>query len=296
MSTEVKVATENNLISAELQKEIEQFLTPKKLFIFKTLASGGERSQGDIARISHSTAAALSNQLSMFDKKDFKLLEVRVDGRHRYYSLSKLGRAYAETIRIGSQAAESESPLFQEARILLKEFKQMYTDQWESCFNNAIMTLVYGRGAVLDEAGERLINRYLRCVELLTLEGDEVALDQTLNLLSNEILQNDVEKLMNYFQPFIAVLVALKPERDPFDIYMLVKAAFDGEESKAHKDRINTLGWENDEYGKLREKAGKLKKYLEAYSEQEIYQYFNKLLPDKRELSLYIARCVCGNK
>ena len=264
MSSEVKTISDKNLISAEVQKEIQQVLTPKKLAIFNILAIGGERSQGDIARSVHSTAAALSNLLSKFDKNGFKLLEVRVDGRYRYYSLSELGKAYAEMIGITSQAKNQESLLFQEAGTVLEKFKQMYTDQWESCFNNAVMTLVYGRGSVLDKSGEMLVDQYLRCVELLTLEGNDVALKQVLDLLSNEILQSDIEKLMNYFQPFTAVLIALKPENDPFNVYMLVKAAFKGEDSVIYRDCINALGWENDEYGKLRAVAEKLKDYLKA--------------------------------
>lgn len=294
MSNETNMGSEGRPISAEQKKKIGQSLTPKKLEIFKIVATGGERTQGDIARIAKISAPALSNQLSAFDKMEFKLFEVRVVGRRRYYRLSELGRAYAEFLEIIPQGPEEESPYFQEAKVQIECFCQR--DQWESLFNSAVTALIHGRDVELEEEGKRLVERYLKCVELLILDGDEVALEETLALLPNEVLRTDIETLMNYFQPFTVVIIALRSKADPFDVYMLVKSAFGGDDSREYEKHIRALGWENGEYGKLRAVAERLKKYLTAYNEREIYQYFNRLLPDRQELSLYIARCICEHR
>lgn len=70
----------------------------------------------------------------------------------------------------------------QEAEGSIQGLKELYSDKWKSCFNKALMRLVNGRGIFLEEESELLVKRYLRCVELLSLEGKHVVLNSVMAL------------------------------------------------------------------------------------------------------------------
>lgn len=301
MDAENDMNSENNLIDSLSCEKITRFLAPKRRWtVFNTLAVCEELSQGDLAKAVDSTATALSNLLSRFDKFEYKLLEVQNVGKYRYYKLSKCGRAYLETTsqvtgcEISSESKGEESLLLQEAESSIREFKELYSDKWKTCFNKVLMRLVNGRGIFLDEEGEKLMKRYLRCVELLSLEGNHLVLNSVLALIADDILRDDVEAFMEYFEPFIAVLNALECEEKVFEVYMLVKAAFCEDEEEAVETSIRAIEWNEGEYSKLKDRAQKLKECVSEYSERNICRYFSYLLPNQTQLSIYIARCICG--
>ncbi len=301
MGVEKNVNIENNLIDALSCEKITRFLAPQRRWtVFNTLAFREELSQGDLAKAVDSNATALANQLSKFDKFEYKLLESQSVGKYRYYKLSKLGRAYLKAIgraasgEIEGESNGEESLLLQEAEVSIKELKELYDDKWKICFNKAVMRLVNGRGFFLDEKGETLVKRYLRCVELLSLEGNHAVLSSVLALMADDILRDDIEAFMGYFEPFIAVLNALKCEKKIFEVYMLVQAAFREGEEKTLESYIQAIEWNGNEYNKLKDIAQKLKKCVSGYSEEDIYRYFSYLLPDQAQLSIYIARCICS--
>ncbi len=294
------VKTEKSVVMDELAHEkITRFLAPKRRgAVFSTLSGGRELSQGDLAKAVDSTATALSNLLSKFEKFEYKLLEVENVGRYRYYKLSEVGRAYLEAVG-GPAEAETGSgedrAIVQEAKEHLDAFKELYSDGWKTCFNGVMMRLIYGRGGELDEEGERLVSRYLRCVELLSLQSSPI-LSKALEELGDDILRDDVEKFMENFEPFTAVLNTLMQGMEPLAVYMIVKAAFCTEEEKAPEAYMEAIGWKGGRYDELRRTAEKLKVCVSGYGEEEIYRYFNRLLPDQGQLSLYIARCICGGR
>lgn len=303
MGVENKVNLENNLINPLKYEKITRFLGPKRRReVFDTLAVREEISQGDLAEAVNSTATALSNLLSRFDKFEYKLLESQSVGKYRYYKLSELGRAYLEAAvqntdcEINGESNGTESILLQEAEESIEELKGLYDDKWESNFNKVLMRLVNGRGFSLDKEGEMLVKRYLGCVELLSLRGDHTMLSSVLALITNDILQDDIELFMNYFEPFIAVLNALEHENKIFEAYMLVQAAFCESEEKAIESYIQAIKWHAGGYNQLRDTAQKLRECVSGYSEEDIYRYFTYLLPNQVQLSIYIARCICNDR
>lgn len=303
MGIENNVNIEKNLIDTLACEKITRFLTPQRRWtVFNTLAVREELSQGDLAKAVGSTATALSNMLSRFDKFEYKLLEIQNVGKYRYYKLSKYGRAYLEaTGQTTGREMEGELKggknwLLQEADESIKDFKELYADKWKSCFNKALMRLVNGKGIFLNEKGEMLLKRYLRCVELLSLEGNHTALSSVLALISDDILRDDIEAFMEYFEPFIVVLNAIVCEKKVFATYMLVQAAFCDGEEKFLESYIRANEWNDGEYNKLKTIAQKLKECVSGYSEEDIYRYFSYLLPDQAQLSIYIARCICSDR
>lgn len=303
MGTENDKNYENIVLDALACEKITRFLAPKRRHdVFDALSVRGETSQGDLAKIVESTATALSNQLYKFEKFEYKLLEVQNVGKFRYYKLSKYGKAYLKAI---NQTADSEvenelngeSVYLQEARRSIHGFMELYADRWKALFNKVLMRLVNGRGIFLDEQGEMLVKQYLRCVELLSWEGNHDDINSVLKLVSDDILRDDIEQFMKYFEPFIAVLNVLKQNKNIYEIYMLVQAAFYEKEDKEEKtiEKIaQVIGWNSGEYNKLKDRAHNLKECVSEYSEGDIYQYFTYLLPNQEQLCMYIARCICG--
>lgn len=303
MSIEKDDNFENNLLDALSCEKITRFLAPPRRWtVFNTLAVREELSQGDLAKAVDSNATALANQLSRFDKFEYKLLESQNVGKYRYYKLSKLGKAYLKVIgqttsgEIEGESSGEESLLLQDAEGSIKELKELYDDKWKSCFNKVVMRLVSGRGITLDEKGETLVKRYLRCVELLSLQGNHMVLNSVLTLISDDILRDDIEVFMEYFEPFITVLNALQCKRNILEAYMLVRAAFCEGEEKTLDSYIQAVEWNGSDYNKLKNIAQKLKKCVSEYSEEEVCRYFSYLLPDQEQLSIYIARCICGDR
>lgn len=301
MSTENNENSENTMLDTLSCEKITRFLAPqRRRDVFDALAATRELSQGDLAKIVSSTATALSNQLSKFDKFEYKLLEAQNVGKFRYYRLSKCGRAYLETICQNTgcepeyKSKSADNMLLQEAERSIQEFKDLYADKWKSYFNRVLVRLVNGRGNHLDEKGEMLVKRYLRCVELLSLEGDHEVLSLVLEVMSDDILRDDMEEFMEYFEPFVAVLNVLECEKNVFEVYMLVKTAFCGGEEIGIDDYVRAVKWNGGEYNKLKDTARKLIECVSGYSEEDIYRYFSYLLPDQAQLSMYIARCICG--
>lgn len=300
------MSTENNnfeniMLDTLACEKITRFLVPqRRRDVFDALAATRELSQGDLAKIVSSTATALSNQLSKFDKFEYKLLETQNVGKFRYYRLSECGRAYLETICQNTDCETEyiskceENILLQEAERSIQEFKELYVDKWKPFFNKVLVRLVNGRGNYLDEKGEMLVKRYLRCVELLSLEGNHEVLSLVLALMSDDILRDDVEEFMEYFEPFIAVLNVLECKEKVFEVYMLVQTAFCGGEEIRLDDYVHAVKWNSGEYNELKDIARKLKECVSGYSEGDIYRYFSYLLPDQAQLSMYIARCICS--
>lgn len=291
--------SEYNILDALSCEKIARFLTPpKRGIVFRTLAAKEELSQGDLAKAVGSTATALSNLLSRFDKFEYKLLEVQNVGKYRYYKLSKYGRAYLEATgqiagcEIESELKDKDALFLQEAESSIQGLKGLYSDKWKSCFNKALMRLVNGRGDFMEEEGELLVKRYLKCVELLSLEGKHVVLNSVLALLADDILRDDIEVFMEYFEPFIAIIKTIECEKKVFETYMLVKTAFCGNAETEIEDYLRAIEWNDGEYYKLKVVAQKLKECVSGYDEKEIYQYFSYLLPNQAQLSAYIARCI----
>lgn len=121
--------SENNMLDALSCEKIARFLTPpKRGIVFRTLAAKEELSQGDLAKAVGSTATALSNLLSRFDKFEYKLLEVQNVGKYRYYKLSKYGRAYLEVVGRPT-GCETECELNDKESLLLQEAEGSIFDE-----------------------------------------------------------------------------------------------------------------------------------------------------------------------
>lgn len=299
-ASEASLSTKS--IEDKTLEELVRAVTARMNSVLLGLAEHGELSQGDLAKAIGSNATALSNLLAKFERLSIKLLIVRNVGRYRYYKLSEEGEAYlAATGQLTVPKTDSEpegrdAALFQEAKQVVDDLKRICGEKWKRSFNKTMMKLLQGKGNALPQQGEELVYRYLRCVELLTMRNGYAALNEALKELPDEVLRDDVEEFMDYFQHFIYLLNLLEQGRDPTGVYMLVKAAFLNEAGKSKDQYIEEIGWDHSSYTKLRTQAQELKSCVSGYSEEEISRYFSVLLPNQIPLGLYIARCICGGR
>lgn len=297
MSTkgEMKVMDMNE----QMNKEIKHFLTKKRSAVINVLAEQGELSQGELALAVNSTVTSLSNILLKFERYQYKLLEVRSSGKYRYYALSDIAKTYlndlekqADLEKDSVTSSEGDEKLFQHAEECLEDLKKIHGDEWQTKFDNALVRRIYGSGETLDSKSELLVEQYLKCLEILTMQNNGEVLGEVLALVANSILRDRIESLMNYFEPFIVVLKDLRKKENIFNIGMVLKAAFAEQHEEDVKKYIEELQWKNDEYGKLKAIIPKLKKCLNGCNSREIYQYFNMLLPEQEMLSMCILEWI----
>lgn len=298
MSSESEIKTKKVLIDEQMRKEISYFLTKKRRAVINVLAEKGELSQGDIALAIASTPASLSNIILIFDQYKYKLLEGKSVGKYRYYTLSDLGKAYIEDMG-GEKGRKNKDILneqdiifFQEAKECIEEFKKIHNDEWETKFDTALMRRIYGMGELLDDKSELLVNQYLKDIEILTVRNSDEILNKVFALLTNSILRDRIVSFMNYFDPFVVVLKSLEKKENILSIGMILRDVFNEESEVDVKKYIDKLGWKNDEYCKLKTIVPILKKCMYGYGIEEIYQYFNGLLPNQELLSMCISQWV----
>ncbi len=300
MGNEARADPKKKPIDERTMEKLIRSVTARMNSVILGLAEHGELSQGDLAKAIGLTATALSNLLAKFERIDVKLLTMQNVGRYRYYRLSEEGLAYLEATgqmppsKASGEQDSVDAALYNEAKQALEELKQICKEEWKGRFNKTVVTLILGMGNAQHQTGEEQVYRYLRCVERLIMRNSHTTLDEVLDELPDDTLRGDVEEFMEYFQNFAYILNTLEQGGDPTDAYMLIKAAFFNEVNRATNKYIEKIGWDSDSYTELMRQAQKLKSCVNGYSEEEISRYFNILLPDQKQLSLYIARCICG--
>ena len=292
------------LLDKAARKEIDDFLVPKKRrAVIYQLKEHGELTQGDLAIAIGSTVTSLYNIIKTFDTLNYRLFEVERTGKYRRYKLSALGLAYlTESEDDNSQSAGcfvsdlETQQLVQEAKESMEMFKELNADKgWELCLDEALRRRIT-IGDQLDEKSELLVDRYLRCIELLAVRGDFDAHDQVLDMLTNTIHRTRVEMFMEWFEPFIVILQYLADGGRAIHMCKILKSAFSMQPDSVAELHINAAGWKDDEYYKLKQIASKLRTHIAGCSEDEIIQFFDRLLPDQGILSCYLAEILHNRK
>lgn len=300
MESEARAGPKKKPIDERTMEKLKRSVTARMNSVILGLAEHGELSQGDLAKAIGLNATALSNLLAKFERMDVKLLTMQNVGRYRYYRLSEEGLTYLKaTGQMPPPGTDGEqdsvdAALYDDAKHALEELKQICREKWTGYFNKTVVALTLGIGNARHQTGEELVYRYLRCVERLSMRGSHTALDEVLDELPDDTLRGAVEEFMGYFQNFTYILNTLEQGGDPTDAYMLIKAAFFNELNRATNTHIEKIGWDSDSYTKLMRQAQEMKSLVNGRSEEEISRYFDILLPDQQQLSLYIARCICS--
>lgn len=285
------------LLDKAARKEIDNFLIPKKRrAVIYQLKEHGELTQGELAAAIGSTVTSLYNIIKAFDALSYRLFEVERTGKYRRYKLSVLGWSYvAESEENNSQSTDcfvsdlETRRLIQEAKESIDIFKMKNSDKgWELCLDEALRRRI-DVGEQLDEKSELLVDQYLRCIELLAIRGDFDAHDQVLDMLTNAIHRERVERFMDQFEPFIAILQYLADGGKAIHICKILKSVFGVQPDSTVEPHIEAAGWKDDEYYKLKQIAPKLRNRIAGYSEDEIVQFFDRLLPGQGILSCYLA-------
>lgn len=287
-------------LSEAVRREIDIFLTAKRRAVVFTLAEDGEDVQGDLAAKIESTVTSLANIIQKFEKFPYKLLESERSGKYRRYRLSELGKAYVEgekqldTGPPDEDLDDEERRFLREAETSLACFQERYKDDWKVRLDDALVWRIRSYKYLGDEAGEKLVNRYLVCLEQLMMRESYVVFEKVLALLNDEILQFRIEAYMERFQPLILVLRDLADKSTSFDMRMMLKFAFNLRDASEAGDQIEAVGWKTGEYNKLKETAEKLRDATAGYGEKQIYLLFQGLLPDLDDLSFYLAQLIYG--
>lgn len=290
------------LLSEDVRREIDLFLTAKRRAVVFALAEDGEAVQGDLAVKIGSTVTSLANMTQKFDKFHHKLLESERFGKYRLYRLSALGKAYVEGAGQGDTGPpdedldEEERRLFREAETSLACFRERYKDDWRVKLDDALLWRTRNYRGLGDESGEKLVNRYLASLEQLVTRESYAVFEKVLALLQDEILRNRMEVYMERFQPFLPVLRSLKDSPASFDVRGALRDAFCGREAAKTVDSIETIGWKIDEYNALKKAAEELRDIAAGYDEKQIYILFQGLLPNLDDLSFYLAQIIYGQR
>lgn len=306
MSAENTVKSGKLLINEKMLQEIADFLLPlKRSSLINALAEEGELSQGQLALKIDSSAASLANIMNKFEQFDYKLLEAKSAGKYRLYSLSEIGWAYVRQTRDKTHWEDNSRTLEREDEELLREaeksidhFELIQSGQgesWQTKFDEAMRRRTRGTGDELDEESERLVNRYLECLERLTLRGSGEILGKAMLKLKNSILQERVVEYMDCFDSFLPILRQLQHGGEAaFGLLEGLEEVFNSKGETADTVYLKMVGLGERECTKLQDAAKRLKECMEKRSKKEIYQYFDTLLPDCGALSYSIAGWISG--
>lgn len=303
MSSENMVRAGKLLINEQMSREIADFLLPlKRSALVDTLDEEGELSQGELALKIDSSAASLANIMVRFEQFKYPLLEVKIAGKYRLYSLSEIGKAYMRQIKERADQKDDSRPLesvdgelLRKAEASVHEFgrrQARQSESWQTRFDEAMMRRIYGMGDRLDEESEQWVDQYLECLERLTLQESEGTLDKAMKLLQNPILKDRVGKYMDRFAHFLPVLEGLRNRKRSFKLLKGLEAVFTGKDKETCTELLKASGLKELECDKLWDTAVSLKKCVAWCSEEEIHQYFDSLLPDCGVLSYSIARWI----
>ena len=304
MSAENTVRAGKLLINEQMSREIANFLLPlKRSALVDTLDAEGELSQGELASRIDSSAASLSNIVAKFDQFDYKLLDVKIAGKYRIYSLSEIGKAYMRQTREQTDQRDNSKTLERVDEELLRRAEESVqgfirqarqSESWQTKFNEAMIRRIYGIGDRLDEESEQWVDQYLECLERLTLRESEGMLDKAMKPLQNQILKEWVGRYMDRFARFLPVLKGLRNRKKSLKLFKGLEAVFTGKDKELCTELLTALGLKELECTRLWDTVAELKKCVAGYSEEEIHQYFDSLLPDCGTLSCSIAGWING--
>lgn len=283
-----------------IRREIDVFLTAKRRAVVFALAEDGEDVQGDLAAKIESTVTSLANIIQKFEQFPHKLLESERSGKYRRYRLSELGKAYVAgegQVDAGTpdeDLDDEERRILREAETSLNCFRERHKDDWKVRLDDALLWRIRNCKYLVEEADEKLVNRYLACLEQLEIRESYVVLEKVLALLKDEILRIRMDAYMKRFQPLILVLRHLADKSTSFDMRMMLRFAFNVRDASEAGRYIEAVGWKLSEYNKLKETAEELKDSTIGYGEKQIYLLFQGLLPGLDDLSFYLAQLIYG--
>lgn len=298
MGTESVVKSGKVVINSQMYREISNFLaTPKREALVRALDEAGELMQGQLAKEIDSSATSLANITARFEQFKYKLLDAKSVGKCRYYSLSELGIAYIRQMKEKNSAESNagileweDGDLLRRAREALHGFELKQGESWQTQMDDALVRRTRGVGSLLDELSEQLVNQYLESLKRLILRESHEMLGQALGLLQNQILRDRVEAYMNCFEPFLPILSRLQKQDGIFGLLKGVEMIFTGKNDRDGEKFLKAAGLEDRECTRLKEIAAELRQRVGQYDEEELYRYFNSLLPDCELLSYSIAR------
>lgn len=300
MKSQQEPTETGQLLSETDRREIDVFLTPKRRAVLFALAEDGELAQGDLAAKVESTVTSLANIIQRFEKFPHRLLESERSGKYRRYRLSELGRAYVEGMR-QTDAGDFDEDLDDEDRRLLLEadtilicFRERHKNDWTVKMDDALVWRIRSYQYLGDDADEKLVNRYLGCLEQLVMRGSYTVFEMGKALLKEEILQLRIDAYMSRFQPLVQILRHLEDRPAAFDMRMMLRFAFNARDVSEAKEHIEAAGWKIDEYNALKTTAEELRDITAGYGEKQVYLLFQGLLPGLDDLSFYLAQLIYG--
>lgn len=300
MKNQQEPAETGQLLTEAVRRETDAFLTAKRRAVVFALAEDEELSQGDLAAKVGSTVTSLANIIQKFEKFPHGLLESERSGKYRRYRLSDLGKAYVESLR-QADAGTLDEDLDDEDRRLLREaetslicFRERHKDDWTVRMDDALVWRIRSYQYLGDDADEKLVNRYLGCLEQLVMRESYTVFEKGKALLKDGILQLRIDAYMKRFLPLAQVLRRLGDRPAAFDTRMMLRFAFNVRDVSEAKDHIEAAGWKIDEYNALKTAAEELRDITAGYGEKQVYLLFQGLLPGLDDLSFYLAQLIYG--
>ncbi|MBD5118500.1 MAG: hypothetical protein HDT37_05250 [Clostridiales bacterium] len=295
----------------KVRNEINRFVRTKlRLALMLLLYNSIEMSQSELVSALGSSAASVSNILAKFGQFEHKLVKYRCSGKYRIYSLTDLGHEFMETTDEVRREEKPKSRANDSGRILLEaqkciedlkvEAEKQSSDEniveWADLMDAAMIWRAIGGARTLDHASEEIVDRYLICVERLTLERCEDALSKALDILEEYLLKRKVERYLNLFEPFIDVINGLGQASKSLALCKLVMLAFSDPKAELPDNLLEKATLDRKWYGKLKKAAIEIKTCVSQLDEEIIYNYFSVLFLNQNALNYSLTQLVCAER
>ncbi len=278
---------------------ISSFLTKKRWKIMQILYTRGELSHGQLADAIDTSAASLSNILLKFDSFQYKLIDNRSEGKHRYYYLTELGREFIKTECYENNYAGNENVIFHEPFLAIqrieesiKKVQDKWGEKWELFLDNTLIYHIsYGRFPV-DQSGEEIADFFLY-VEKALINDYENSIWTVMKAVGiNSILQERMVEFLERFEAFRPLLNARESGQiDELQIYELLEGLVcrDMYQESRIERYIQKLQWNNGEYDLLLKTIEEIVLFTTNKERQEIYSLLNKYMAGYQDISAFLA-------
>lgn len=280
-------------------KTIDNFLKRRRKEVFWALVGREILSQSEWAEAADITPTSLSNILVRFESFQYKLVEGRISGRKKYYSLTSIGHSYVQYMNrcAGKQENETSAPIYsheefsvlKKAETSLDNLKAEYGDEWESIMNRILCHILMEETETDDKTDFVNVRNYLECVEQALVNRYENVVDRCMRDLKNPLLRDMVNRYFDVFYAFMPFIRGMEDSSEICGIFEIFDLMLSQNENTGNlKKKLRLLGLEA-EGNQLYKVLQKLKQRWYGKTRQAIYNRLDALMPGMKYLNAHIA-------
>lgn len=280
-----------------MAEEIASFLTKKRRQIMQILYTRGRMSNGELANAVGTSVASLSNILLKFESFQYRLIDGKNEGKHRYYVLTDLGMEFIQD-ESQKNVAQKENIVFRDAFLAIQQMKNSLRkiqdkmgEKWEWALDNALISCIsYGQFPTDQDED---IDDYFQFVEKALLNDYENGMWGVMK----EVCKNPIlsERMVQFLDKFESLRPLLSEKENgqinDLQLYEFLGKVIDISDGEEANLGIYAEGYhlKEEQIGLLAEFVNDVIVFTAKKEKDEIYNLLNKFTAGYENLSAFMA-------